>query len=114
MRAAALAVPRARRPNATFSRTDRWGNNRSSWKHTPTRRRSGGSWSIAFAVELDRGVLGGFDEARERFDDGGLAGAVGSEEREGLAVVRFEHGAHVEVAASDGEVGAQSHVSAPS
>ena len=45
----------------------------------------------AFAVELDRGVFGGFDEARERFDHGGLAGAVGSEEREGLAVGRFEH-----------------------
>ena len=68
----------------------------------------------AFAVELDRGALGGFDEARERFDHGGLAGAVGSQEREGLAVVRLEHGAHVEGAAGDGEVGPQSHVSAPS
>ena len=49
-----------------------------------------------FTVELDRGVLGGLDEARERFDDGGLAGTVGPQEREGLAVVRLEHDAHVE------------------
>ena len=50
-------------------------------------------WELVdpFAVELDRGAFGGFDEARERFDDGGLAGAVGSEEREGLAVGRLEH-----------------------
>ena len=46
-RACTLPVPRARRPNATFSRALRWAKSTWSWKTTPIGRRSGGTKTSA-------------------------------------------------------------------